>query len=696
MPRPDPVTRLVTSAVFKYTVPAFLVAVSLVATLPLASHGFRIAALVLSIIVSAWVGGLWPGLLAVLLSTISIALCLNAQGSPVTACPAPTYSIPNIVAFLAAALLVASWSASRRRAENGLRQARDELEARVQERTADLSRSNDELRQEIAERKRTEAELRTQKEILQKVFDNVPVMIGLRDEKNKWFLVNREWERQLGWTLDEIKAQNVDIDGEIYPDPKERQRVLDFRAASTGGWTDFQLTAKDGRTIDVTLASIRLSDGTSIGIAKDITERKRAEEANRQQGIRSQLIADISQACAEAGLDVERVLQTIVRRTAELTDARCIVFQVTEDQQRFKVTAFYDPNPEALARMREMLGRDWSGSLDAPIPKRLAAGEAVWLPVVKAEDFRSSFPSELWPFLERFGISSLLAVPLRLRGQVIGSLGLERMKAGPPPTEFDKVLLQDLADRAAFAIENARLYQSANEKREQLRALRARLVETQEAERRTMARELHNEIGQALTGLQYSLQLIGHLTPQEAGVKLEEAQSMVTELLGRVQNLSLDLRPAVLDDLGLGPALLWQFSRYTQQTGIRVRFDHRGIGRRFAPEIETAVYRIVQEGLTNVARYAHVAEAAVHVWVEDGSLGLQVEDKGVGFDVQAALAAHRSSGLSGLQEQAELLGGELSIESSPGGGTVIVADLPVAHSPSEEQGEHVGEDSAGG
>jgi len=348
------------------------------------------------------------------------------------------------------------------------------------------------------------------------------------------------------------------------------------------------------------------------------------------------------------------------------------------------------------ARMREMLGGGWSGSLDAPIPKTLAAGEAMWLPVVTAADIRSAFPSELQPFLERFGIASLLVVPLRVRGQVIGSLGLERTKADRPFTEFDKVLLQDLADRAAYAIENARLYQSVYEKREQLRALSAKLVEAQEAERRTIARELHNEIGQVLTGLQITLGLAGRLTPEAARDKLGEAQSLVDQLLERVQDLSLNLRPAVLDDLGLAPALLWHFERYTERTGIRVRFDHRGIGRRFAPELETAVYRIIQEGLTNVARYAQVAEAAVHIWTDDGSLGLQVEDEGTGFDVRATLAAHRSSGLSGLQEQAELLGGQLTIESSPGAGTVIMAELPLPHSNNEEQAKHAGEDCAGG
>ena len=109
-------------------------------------------------------------------------------------------------------------------------------------------------------------------------------------------------------------------------------------------------------------------------------------------------------------------------------------------------------------------------------------------------------------------------------------------------------------------------------------------------------------------------------------------------------------------------------------------FDHRGLGRRFASQIETAAFRIIQEALTNVARHARVSEAAVRIWVEDGLLGMQIEDLGAGCDVQAALSRRNSTGLSGMQEQAELLGGLFTIESAPGEGTLITVELPLSES----------------
>lgn len=204
-----------------------------------------------------------------------------------------------------------------------------------------------------------------------------------------------------------------------------------------------------------------------------------------------------------------------------------------------------------------------------------------------------------------------------------------------------------------------------------------RLLEVQEAERHHLARELHDEIGQILTGLRLRLKTNRELTAEAAITVIEEARRSVDELLERVRGLSFDLRPAVLDQLGLLPALLALFERFTQHTGILVNFKHQGMERRFAPALETACYRIVQEGLTNIARHAGVAGAMVRVWAVADTLSLQVEDRGRGFDPEAALATMGSTGLAGMRERAMLLKGNLTIESQPGAGTMITAEFPV-------------------
>jgi PAS domain S-box-containing protein len=209
---------------------------------------------------------------------------------------------------------------------------------------------------------------------------------------------------------------------------------------------------------------------------------------------------------------------------------------------------------------------------------------------------------------------------------------------------------------------------------ERLQVLSRRLVEVQETERRHIARELHDEVGQVLTGLNLLLGMSPQAPADTIETRLAEARALVEELMEKVDELSLDLRPAMLDDLGLLPALLWHFERYATQTGVRVSLEHSGMERRFATELETALYRVVQEALTNVARHAGVNEVTVRVWAEQVSLSVQVEDHGAGFDPQADLVARGNSGLSGMYERAAFLGGELSVESAPGTGTCLTAE----------------------
>lgn len=230
----------------------------------------------------------------------------------------------------------------------------------------------------------------------------------------------------------------------------------------------------------------------------------------------------------------------------------------------------------------------------------------------------------------------------------------------------------------------AQLYQEVEAARRQLQRLSQRLVAVQEEERRNIARELHDQIGQMLTGLKTSLDLAKFSASKTIGESLEQAQQQTNELLQRVRNLSLDLRPAMLDDLGLLPALLWLFDRYTAQTQVKVNFKQTGIDRRFSPELETTIYRIVQEALTNVARHSHADQANIFLWTSANSISLQIEDAGVGFVPEEVLAGRHSSGLTGMQERALLLLGKLTIESSPGAGTCLAAEFPSPESPSHE------------
>ena len=213
-----------------------------------------------------------------------------------------------------------------------------------------------------------------------------------------------------------------------------------------------------------------------------------------------------------------------------------------------------------------------------------------------------------------------------------------------------------------------------------LQALSQRLVQVQEEERRRLARELHDEFGQLLTGFKLKLEAVAGHAPPAVAEQLAGVLADARELIGRTRDLSLDLRPSLLDDLGLQPALEWHVERFHRQTGIAVAVDLAGLGRRLPPDLEVAAYRIVQEALTNVARHARASSAELRVSAVDGTLVVQVQDRGVGFDPGLPPADPTSSGLTGMAERAAALGGRLVVRAATGGGTCITATLPFARS----------------
>ncbi|HLK56359.1 MAG TPA: DUF4118 domain-containing protein [Chthonomonadaceae bacterium] len=220
------------------------------------------------------------------------------------------------------------------------------------------------------------------------------------------------------------------------------------------------------------------------------------------------------------------------------------------------------------------------------------------------------------------------------------------------------------------------LCMDVTERKSAAKELSRQVVRVQEAERRAIARELHDEVGQVLTGLKLSLETALRLPPNATEKYLREAITLVNELVAHVGDLSLDLRPAMLDDFGLLPTLLWHFQRYTTLTGVQVQFGHTGLERRFPHELETTAYRIVQEALTNVARHAQVQEVAVRLWATHGILGIQVLDRGGGFDPAHLQSGFGTGGLAGMRERATLVDGRLTVETSPGNGVCLTAEFP--------------------
>jgi len=284
-----------------------------------------------------------------------------------------------------------------------------------------------------------------------------------------------------------------------------------------------------------------------------------------------------------------------------------------------------------------------------------------------------------------FTTHSLLCVPLKSKGQIIGVLEAVNKESG----QFDQDdlwLLNALAAPVATAIENARLFEQVSTGREQLQALSRRLVEVQEAERGHIARELHDETGQALSSLLLGLSLLEREAgdPQAVIARAADLGGMVDQMLENLHRLAMNLRPATLDHLGLVAALEQYLDSFGRQYGIEVQFEALGLdNERLSPAMETALYRIVQEAMTNVVRHAQASRTDVLVERRtEGRVVVIIEDNGVGFDPQTALQSRRL-GLFGMRERAEMLGGTLSIESSTGSGTTLLVEVPYANSHSD-------------
>jgi signal transduction histidine kinase len=208
-----------------------------------------------------------------------------------------------------------------------------------------------------------------------------------------------------------------------------------------------------------------------------------------------------------------------------------------------------------------------------------------------------------------------------------------------------------------------------------LQDISRRIVEAQEAERRSLARELHDEVGQQLTGLSLLLNRVENEPAEQTPQTLAESRRIVGDLLARVRQMSGDLRPQVLDDLGLLVALKWHIQTYTQQTNINVNFISRPIDEtRLSPEVKITAFRVVQEGLTNVARHAGARRASVRMLQRHGRLEIDIRDTGQGFD---PAALNSGSGISGMRERVVLAGGTFAVESAPGDGTQLSIRLPM-------------------
>lgn len=367
--------------------------------------------------------------------------------------------------------------------------------------------------------------------------------------------------------------------------------------------------------------------------------------------------------------DLDQILSRMVHCAADLAGARYAALGIYDDSghiERFvhhgidqATVERIGPLPEGRGLLREVIVGDG--------PIRLSD--------LGADPRSCGFPAH------HPAMRSFLGVPVRRGSRRFGNLYVTEKRDGGEFDAEDERLVTTLAAFAAAAIESVMLV-AAEERARADRDLLARIIAAQEAERARVSRDLHDQIGQSLTSVLLGQRLVldaldGDPERREVHARAEEVRTLAAEALNEVRQLAFELRPIVLDDIGLVAALQRLAADVAQRHRLDLRVDLADLSddTRLPADIETVVYRVVQESLTNVTRHAGATHVRVSVRVADGRLGAEIVDDGTGFD--PASVRQRSLGLTGMAERATLAGGRVDITSALGAGTTVRLDLPV-------------------
>jgi len=381
-------------------------------------------------------------------------------------------------------------------------------------------------------------------------------------------------------------------------------------------------------------------------------ENARLYESSRQWSRQLESLNEVSEALVGEG-DLHHLFELAASRLRELVDARVVMVQrPTPDGDRLTVEAASGEGAERLLDLR----------LDA---HRSKSGRTLGRKRSERIDSLLDDPEVDQTAPRLVEASAALYVPLVVRDEGVGVVvAYDKQAASPRFSDADMRIAQAFANRVAVAIDLS--------ERVGRRAVRA-LLEGQETERRRLARELHDETGQALASILLGLKGL----EREVGAEpLAVIRELVDSALGDVRRLTVELRPPALDDFGLAAALERLASVIGERSSFTLDVNVNLPAGKLPAEHETAIYRIVQEALTNVVKHAAARSVSIVVASSDGSVRAIVEDDGEGFAL--GTVREHAFGLVGMRERAQLLGGRLDVESVPGSGTTIVADIPLS------------------
>ena len=492
---------------------------------------------------------------------------------------------------------------------------------------------------EIDQRKSAEKALRQSEERYRSIYHNAPAMLHSINPQGQLISVSDHWLKALGFTREEVIGKKLACfltrDSGRYLEDTVIPKFF-----QTGFVNDipYQFVKKDGNTIDALVSAIgeRDEEGNvirSLAVSIDVTERLKAEEALK---ITKEKLSLYSK-------DLERQVAKRTKEVADILKYTPAVVYLKDKEGRYRLIN---------SRYEELFG-------------------------IKNEDIQGKtsydiFPEETADQFRRNDMEVLdFGQPIQAEEQVPQKDGIHAYLSIKFPVYDETGAINGVCGISMdiTAVKKAQ---------EQLRRFSASIMESQEKERTTIARELHDELGQLLTALRMDLVWMHERLKKTDSEGSERAQTMcrlIDETIDEVRSLSIRLRPGLLDTLGLVDALEWIANDFEKRTGTACIFEHRQVPR-LNDTVATAAYRIGQEALTNVTRHAQASHVELTIEAQNGKLLLSVTDNGHGFDT-AILSETKALGVAGMRERAGLVGGQLEVQSGPGAGTAVYFRVPV-------------------
>jgi PAS domain S-box-containing protein len=541
---------------------------------------------------------------------------------------------------------------------------------------------------DVTDRKEKERALADSEARFAKAFQASPAALGISTVRDSRIIdVNESWLQMFGFDRDEVIGKTAtELDLAVVPDSRA-QTIRQVCADGVIRNREVRIRRKSGEVRDLIISAVPVTlagdEEALLTTQIDITDSKHAE-AERDRLLESEKAA---RASAESALERLRAIESITDTALQnlglddllhelLTRVRGAlnadfgtVGLIDEERQDLYQRAVVGPPEHISLTVRTRLGAGASGQTAVDGVPRIVHD----LATLDLSHVIGLTRNEIIALTR-----SMICAPLRAGGRIVGVV-TAAARAPNHFTEDDLKLLLVVADRVAPAIEQGRLVENVHAGSERLKALSSRLVTAQEEERRRIAVELHDQLGQLLTAVKIHLQSIERRLDAQERSDVAETIVSVDQAMERVRDMALDLRPSVLDDLGLPAALRWYAHRYARDTGIEVHVSADATAR-LETAVETACFRVAQEALANITRHGQARQVWIDLDEEAEVTVLKIRDDGAGFDVVAArerAVGGLSLGILGMEERVSSLGGHFQLRSVPGEGTWLSARFPV-------------------